>query len=203
MSDDLVKRLRKGGSYEVDVVVMEEAACCIEELEQLFDLRWAADMRAIKAWQIAHPDQPKTWPDHADLGTWCLSRIEKLEAALHEWDALIHHQYTGSREAMSDMQYAAQITAALLHGEAPWPETRIEKLEAALDEAAFSQTLFDAVVGQRNKATDRIEKLETALREIAEANSVQAGPDKDMYRRWRRVATNAIDIARKALEDKQ
>ena len=58
---------------------------------------------------------------------------------------------------------------------------RIEKLEAALDEAAFSQTLFDAVVGQRNKATDRIKKLEdelhhcfhrieelqTALREIA------------------------------------
>ena len=82
MTDDLVKRLRKGGSYEVDVVVMEEAACCIEELEQLFDLRWAADMRAIKAWQIAHPDQPKTWPDHADLGTWCLSRIEKLEAVL-------------------------------------------------------------------------------------------------------------------------
>ena len=84
MTDDLVKRLRKGGSYEVDMVVMEEAACCIEELEQLFDLRWAADMRAIKAWQIAHPDQPKTWPDHADLGTWCLSRIEKLEAALRE-----------------------------------------------------------------------------------------------------------------------
>ena len=84
MTDDLVKRLRKGGSYEVDMVVMEEAARCIEELEQLFDLRWAADMRAIKAWQIAHPDQPKTWPDHADLGTWCLSRIEKLEAALRE-----------------------------------------------------------------------------------------------------------------------
>ena len=84
MTDDLVKRLRKGGSYEVDMVVMEEAACCIEELEQLFDLRWAADMRAIKAWQIAHPDQPKIWPDHADLGTWCLSRIEKLEAALRE-----------------------------------------------------------------------------------------------------------------------
>jgi hypothetical protein len=65
------------------MAVMEEAACCIEELEQLFDLRWAADVRAIKAWQIAHPDQPKTWPDHADLGTWCLSRIEKLEAALY------------------------------------------------------------------------------------------------------------------------
>ena len=99
MSDDLVKRLRKGGSYEVDMVVMEEAACCIEELEQLFDLRWAADMRAIKAWQIAHPDQPKTWPDHADLGTWCLSRIEKLEAALREiaWIATPDHAMARSR----------------------------------------------------------------------------------------------------------
>lgn len=90
MTDDLVKRLRKGGSYEVDMVVMEEAARCIEELEQLFDLRWAADMRAIKAWQIAHPDQPKTWPDHADLGTWCLSRIEALEAALRALKAMHH-----------------------------------------------------------------------------------------------------------------
>ena len=53
-----------------------------------------------------------------------------------------------------------------------------------------------------NEAADRIEKLEAALREIAEANSVQVGTDKDMYRRWRYVATNAIDIARKALEGK-
>ena len=53
-----------------------------------------------------------------------------------------------------------------------------------------------------DEAADRIEKLTAALREITEANSVQAGPDKDMYRRWRRVATNAIDIARKALEGK-
>ena len=81
MSDDLVKRLRKGVMCGDDPVI-EEAADRIEELEQLFDLRWAADMRAIKAWQIAHPDQPKTWPDHADLSTWCLSRIEALEAAL-------------------------------------------------------------------------------------------------------------------------
>jgi predicted nucleic acid-binding Zn-ribbon protein len=45
---------------------------------------------------------------------------------------------------------------------------RIEELEAALDEAAFSQTLFDAVVDQRNKANTRIEKLEAALRYYAD-----------------------------------
>ena len=63
--------------------------------------------------------------------------IERLRAALHEWDALIKHQYSGSREAMSDMTYAAQRTAHLLHGEEPWPmQTRVEKMEAALREIA-------------------------------------------------------------------
>ena len=62
------------------------------------------------------------------------ARIEKLEAALHQWDDLIVQQFTGSKAAMSDMNEAAQITAALLHGDAPWPETRIEKLEAALQD---------------------------------------------------------------------
>ena len=99
MTDDLVTRLREYrigcgihcSAYDAREPLDEciEAADRIEELEQLFDLRWAADMRAIKAWQIAHPDQPRTWPDHADLGVWCLSRIEKLEATLQmvvDWD---------------------------------------------------------------------------------------------------------------------
>ena len=73
---------------------------------------------------------------HCDLEREAADRIEKLEAALHQWDALIRHQYNGSRESMSDMNEAAGITAALLHGVAPWPETRVEKLEAALDDMA-------------------------------------------------------------------
>ena len=68
---------------------------------------------------------------------------------------------------------------------------RIEKLEAALDEAAFSQTLFDAVVGQRNKATDRIEKLEAALLELSEDWGCCG------------ITIAMRTIARKALEDKQ
>jgi hypothetical protein len=60
------------------------------------------------------------------------TKNKQLESALHQWDDLIVQQFTGSRAAMSAMTEAAQITAALLHEEAPWPETRIEKLEAAL-----------------------------------------------------------------------
>ena len=42
------------------------------------------------------------------------TKLAKTLAALREWDDLIKHQYSGSREAMSDMTYAAQHTAALL-----------------------------------------------------------------------------------------
>ena len=65
----------------------------------------------------------------------------------------------------------------------------------------YDAEVIEAAKDAMDDAADRIEKLEAALREIAEANSVQAGTDKDMYRRWRYVATNAIDIARKALEE--
>ena len=98
-----------------------------------------------------------------------------------------------------------------INPDGPEAADRIEKLEAALDEAAFSQTLFDAVVGQRNKATDRIEKLEdelhhcfhrieelqTALREIVGALDDPKGGQHVYDMR------NASYIARKALEDKQ
>ena len=46
----------------------------------------------------------------------------RLREALKHWDALIRHQYTGSREAMSDMTECAQETAKLLFGNDPWPK---------------------------------------------------------------------------------
>ena len=42
------------------------------------------------------------------------AKLAKAVEGLREWDDLIKHQYSGSREAMSDMTYAAQHTAALL-----------------------------------------------------------------------------------------
>ena len=39
-----------------------------------FDLRWRADMRAIKRWQEAH-GQPDMWPDHADLCVWLMEQL--------------------------------------------------------------------------------------------------------------------------------
>lgn len=118
MTDNLVERLREKAFRTETYELLEDAADRIEALE--YEL--------VQAFNHMMND--------TNLFVEASDRIEKLAAALHEWDALIHHQYTGSREAMSDMQYAAQITAALLHGEAPYPETRIEKLEKALQKIA-------------------------------------------------------------------
>jgi hypothetical protein len=117
MTDDLVRRLRDVGYCSPKDVV--EAADYIERLEKSL---------------------VRTFEHMMEDGR----RVEKLEAALHQWDHLIAHEFTGSRAAMSAMHDAAQITAALLHGEAPWPETRIEKLEAALREISSVSKVYVA-----------------------------------------------------------
>jgi hypothetical protein len=50
----------------------------------------------------------------ADLHDATKAQLATAVGALQEWDALIKHQYSGSRDAMSDMTYAAQHTAAVL-----------------------------------------------------------------------------------------
>lgn len=46
----------------------------LEELEASFDLRWKADMKAIKKWQKA-TGRTLVWPDHADLCVWLLGQF--------------------------------------------------------------------------------------------------------------------------------
>lgn len=51
----------------------------IAEHDASFDLRWKADMRAIKRWQKA-TGKTAIWPDHADLCVWLLEQNDKLKA---------------------------------------------------------------------------------------------------------------------------
>ncbi len=59
----------------------------LADLEALFDMRWAADMRAIKRWQAAGPGREHTWPDHVDLVVWLLEQLDVVET--HMADANI------------------------------------------------------------------------------------------------------------------
>jgi hypothetical protein len=53
----------------------------LKELRATFNLRWAADMRAIKRWQKAHPGNDLTWPDHADMVVWLLGEVDRATIA--------------------------------------------------------------------------------------------------------------------------
>ena len=67
-----------------------------------------ADREAVRAEQAA------------DLAKF-KALAETLAGALEEWDELIKHQYFGSREAMSGMNYAAQRGLKALR---QWEEAR-------------------------------------------------------------------------------
>lgn len=47
-----------------------------EELEQLFNLTWEADMRAIKLWQKSTGEK-LVWPDQVKLIVWLLEQRDK------------------------------------------------------------------------------------------------------------------------------
>ena len=67
---------------------------------------------------VLNPELPPTWTlagwrAHDDRAA-LLAEVERLRAALIEWDALIKHQFSGTRDAMSDMQRAALNTKRIL-----------------------------------------------------------------------------------------
>jgi hypothetical protein len=53
-----------------------------DELQDSFDMRWKADMRAIKKWQAANQGNDLVWPDHADLVVWLMAGRDRLRNLL-------------------------------------------------------------------------------------------------------------------------
>lgn len=49
------------------------------------------------------------------------------------------------------------------------------------------------------EAADEIERLRAALTKIAAEAYVTHGPDKHMWKGWRKIATDRIDVARAAI----
>lgn len=90
-------RCRDGCSLEeLEIVRLREA---LAEFDATFNLRWDADMRAIKRWQKANPDRVLIWPDHVDLVLWLEAEvtrlgkvIERLTTALRVSDHKPHDQ---------------------------------------------------------------------------------------------------------------
>jgi hypothetical protein len=53
------------------------------QLQQTFDIRWKADMRAVDRWREANPGNELVLPDRADLVFWMLENyVPKTELPL-------------------------------------------------------------------------------------------------------------------------
>lgn len=52
----------------------EKLQGCLDNYQKTFDLQWAADQRAIKRWQAAHPEKSNVWPDRADMVVWLMEQ---------------------------------------------------------------------------------------------------------------------------------
>lgn len=58
---------------------LRDAVAYVQDSEFTLEIRWEADMRAIKRWQEANPGNGLTWPDHADLVVWLLDQLATKE----------------------------------------------------------------------------------------------------------------------------
>jgi len=130
-------------SYQKKV---EEQAERIKELEDLFDLRHEADMRAIKEWQEV-TGQTLTWPDHADLCVFLMTalsleaqnkeaaekRVEELTAERDEADHVLNEErernLANVKTWVAQLQAGSDTIASLT--------TRLDSMKKALKSALY------------------------------------------------------------------
>ena len=65
------------------VEIRKEYESRISELEAVFDTKWDAEQRAIKAWQ-EKTGKHMTWPDHAKMVEWLMDELDAARAALEK-----------------------------------------------------------------------------------------------------------------------
>ena len=65
-----------GASFTLLRRRLTEAQMNLTDMGATFDIRWNADMRAIKRWQEAHPGNELVWPDHADMVVWLMEQLD-------------------------------------------------------------------------------------------------------------------------------
>lgn len=93
----------------------ENPAALLAEMQATFDLRWAADMRAIRRWQEAHPGNELVWPDHADMVVRLLEELDRM------------------RQPGRPTEAGKRLVEWLVHD----PMTTVESLDVATEVAAI------------------------------------------------------------------
>ena len=80
----LIRRVNRDGTAErlcsVAHAEITTLRAEVSELNQVFDARWSADMRAIKCWRKDNPGNELVLPDHVNLCLWLMEERTRLAA---------------------------------------------------------------------------------------------------------------------------
>jgi hypothetical protein len=80
--DAVVAELGLQESSTAPAEAVRELKVECDQLRFTFDLRWKADMRAIKRWRAAHPGNELVMPDHADLVVWLMEQHDAADGTI-------------------------------------------------------------------------------------------------------------------------
>lgn len=112
-----------------------------------FDLRWAADQRAIDRWRAAAPGRDLVRPDHADLCVWLLEQLAASEASIKSLRvalADLRHDVWMNEDPSNSLKRADEILArstdpipeAAAGGEQSEPSQGVDEPSDAVAESA-------------------------------------------------------------------
>lgn len=91
ITQDMNDILAPKGTISEMIGTLRHLRAEVSELNELFDARWSADMRAIECWRKLNPGNDLVLPDHVNLCLWLMeertrlrAEVERLRAALEE-----------------------------------------------------------------------------------------------------------------------
>lgn len=134
-----------------------------DALQEVFDLRWDADQRAIKRWQDAGENRDLTWPDHADLVVWSLESLATRDARVAELES-VNERLRKERGTARGEAHACHDEIAALNADV---DAFRQRAETAARERDLFRGLHDDTARTVLARDARIAELEGALEGIA------------------------------------
>jgi hypothetical protein len=77
-----------------------------KDLQQTIELCCKADLRAIKAWQEAHPGNDLVWPDRARLVEWLITENTDLHQRVQQYGVVVEaHKAIFQHDEVCQLRY--------------------------------------------------------------------------------------------------
>lgn len=153
-----------------------------DELQDSFDMRWKADMRAIKKWQAANQGNDLVWPDHVDLVVWLMAERDGANALIdrmHAQDVLAIQAWQKANPG-NDLQWPGNIRLSA------WCLGEIANLEAERDRMREALSRLIGAVDLANASLARGEGEQWIHSQLAPAaGAARASLDPaPLFGRW-------------------